>query len=238
MKPLSAIPLFLLPAFLSSAKDTSKPCSKATLPNPFSPPSDEFCKTNTLGDDSYISIFIPCDFTFYATDVLPNHFSCDAYNTNDDDSTVIKKEQTKVAMWPDSCVATGPRCYSIANNPVLSNFTFYEDTEYHMQFPPDATVVSVDCTVDFAKAEEFLDNLPEEFAQVAASISFFAVVFAIAVIACTIACICGCIIACCGSQIRNPRGSYTEVPPHSSIWKGEPVQATLYNVQPAAKVMV
>jgi hypothetical protein len=236
MKPLHTILLFLLPAFLSAAKDSSNPRSKAPLPNPFSPPSDEFCKANKLGDDSYISIFVPCDFTFYATDILPDHFSCDTYN--DDDSTVITKEQTKIVMWPDSCVAAGPRCYSIADYPELSNFTFYEDTEYHMEFPSNATVVSVDCTADFAKAKEFLDNLPEEFGEVAASISFLALVLAIAVLACIIACICGCIIACRGAQVRPPHGSYTEVPSHPSIWKGEPVQATLYNVQPAAKVIV
>lgn len=230
MRPLPTILLLLLPAFLAAAKDSSKP----PLPNPFSPPSEEFCETNTLGDDSYISIFIPCDFTFYATDVLPDHFSCNAYN---DDSTVIKKEQTKVVMWPDSCVAAGPRCYSIADNPHLSNYTFYDDTEYSMEFPPDATVVSVDCTADFAKAEEFLDNLPEELNKVAASIGFVAMVFAIAVLASIIACICCCIWAFRG-QDRPPHATYTAVPSHASIWKGEPVHVTAYNVQPAAKVMV
>ena len=231
MRLLPSILLFLLPVSLSAAKHSSKP----PLPNPFSPPSEEFCETNTLGDDTYFSIFIPCDFTFYATDVLPDHFSCDAYS--DADSTVIMREHTKVVMWPDSCVAVGPRCYSIKDNPHLNNYTFYDGTDYSMEFPPDATVVSVDCTADFAKAKEFLDNLPEELGKVAASIGFVAMVLAIAVLASIICCIFCCIWAFRGHD-RPPHGTYTVIPSSAHIWKGEPVQATAYNIQPAAKVMV
>ena len=211
----AALLVFLSPAL---AEGTTKPVA-----DPFQPPSSEFCESNSLGDDAYISIFVPCEFVFYETTDMPDHFSCKGYN----DETAIKKENAKVAMWPDSCVAVGPRCYSIADYPSLSNFTFYQDTEFSMKFPSQATVVSVNCTADFAKAQEFLENLPEELGEVAESIACLTMVLFVAVVAAIVACICCCCGAC---QRRRPHGTYMEV---------QPVQATAasYSDQPPYKAV-
>ena len=231
MRSISILLLCLGTKFVQvvgAAKDSS---SSSAIPNPFAPPSDKFCQSNSLGDDAYVSIFKPCEFTFYTTDVTPEHFSCDAY---DDDTKVIKTEDRKVVMWPDSCVAAGPRCYSLTHYPELSNFTFYQDTDYSMEFPANATVVSVDCTADFAKAQEFLDNLPEELGEVAAAICWVAVVFSIAVVACIVACICCCFGACRGR--REPR-HYMAIPAHA--WRGAPpVEAAVLSSQPPEKFLV
>ena len=68
--------------------------------------SSRYGKSNILGDDAYLSFFTPCDFAFYKTDLVPDHFSCDEV----DPSVLIKTESRKVMMWPESCVAVGPRC--------------------------------------------------------------------------------------------------------------------------------
>jgi len=237
MKYLCSLILLLSPAFLSAAGTINLQdgaSAAGDLPYPFAPPSDDFCSSNTLGDDMYFSFFVPCDFVFYDTNAMPEHFSCDSYGKS---TTVIKKQQRKVIMWPESCVASGPRCYSIKDNPNLYNFTLFNDTEYSMVFPKSATVVSVDCTADFAKANEFLENLPEELADVAKSISFAAGVFLFAVIAAIVACICCCFGACRRNHHSPPEATYMAVPSH--VVKAQPIQATaVYGSQPINKEMV
>lgn len=244
MKCFCAFAVLLLPALAnveaSASLDDygydSSASSSSTLPYPFAPPSDDFCDSNTLGDDVYFSVFVPCKFVFYDTKVMPDHFSCDSY---DKSTTVLKKEQRKVVMWPESCVAAGPRCYSIQDNPNLYNYTLFNDTEeFAMIFPETATVVSVDCTADFAKVNEFLENLPEELADVAASISFAAGVFLFAVIAAIVACICCCFGACRRRERHVPaEATYMAVPSH--IVKATPVSAsTVYGSQTSGKEMV
>ena len=233
MRSLGAFLLFLSPALLSVAgtNKVQDDTSAKKLPYPFAPPSGDFCNSNTLGDDTYFSVFVPCDFVFYDTKVMPKHFSCGDYGSS---TTVVKKQQRKVIMWPESCVAAGPRCYSIEDNPTLHNFTLFNDTEFAIVFPTNATVVSVDCTADFAKVNEFIENLPEELAGVAASISFAAGVFLFAVIAAIVACICCCCGAC--RRERHPQGTYLAVPSH--VVKAEPVQATVYGTHTTSKEMV
>lgn len=206
--------------------------SSGELPYPFAPPSDDFCDSNTLGDDVYFSVFTPCDFVFYDTTDMPQHFSCDSYGKS---TTVVKKQQRKVVMWPESCVAAGPRCYSIKENPNLYNFTLFNDTDFSMQFPENATVVSVDCTADFAKVDDFLKNLPQELEDVAKSIGFAAGVFLFAVIAAIVACICCCFGAC----RRHPREATTYMAVPSHVVKAQPIETTaIYGSQPVNKEMV
>ena len=238
MSCLSTLSILLLSTALlfgatsaGTTKDFSGFSASGELPYPFAPPSKDFCDSNTLGDDVYFSVFTPCDFVFYDTTVMPQHFSCDSY---DKSTTLVKKQQRKVVMWPESCVAAGPRCYSIEENPNLYNFTLFNDTEFSMQFPKNATVVSVDCTADFAKVNEFIKNLPEELEDVAKSIGFAAGVFLFAVIAAIVACICCCFGAC----RRHPReATYMAVPSH--VVKAQPLTtATVYGAQPINKEMV
>lgn len=231
--------LFLLLAALLSvaANGANEKASYSPdkLPYPFAPPSDEFCDSNTLGDDAYFSVFAPCNFVFYDTEVSPKHFECDAYGK---DTTVVKKEQRKVIMWPESCVAAGPRCYLIDDYPNLYNFTLFNDTDFAMTFPKNATVVSVDCTADYAKVNEFIENLPEELKEVAGAISFAAGVFLFAVIAAIVACICLCWCACRGGGRRSPtEATYVGVP--SNIVKAHAIPTTtVYGTQPESKSMV
>lgn len=236
MSSLSVLVL-LLASFTKGAGATSKghdSLSPGDLPYPFAPPSDDFCNSNTLGDDAYVSVFLPCDFVFYDTSVMPDHFSCDSYEKSTD---VVKKEQRKIVMWPESCVAAGPRCYSIEHNPTLYNYTLFNETEFGMVFPKNAKVVSVDCTADYAKVNQFIENLPQELADVAASISFAAGVLLFAVIAAIVACICCCFGVCRRNRHSSPEVTYMAVPSH--VVKAQPVQGTTdYGAQSIAKEMV
>lgn len=237
MRSLCALILILAPlanAAGATTKGQDASFLTSSLPYPFAPPSDDFCSSNTLGDDAYVSVFVPCDFVFYETNAMPEHFSCDGYGKS---TAIVKKEQRKIVMWPESCVAAGPRCYSIEDNPTLYNYTLFNETEFGMVFPERATVVSVDCTADFAKVNQFIENLPEELADVAASISFAAGVFLFAVIAAIVACICCCFGACRRNRHSSPEATYMAVPSH--VVKAQPVQGTtVYGAQPIAKEMV
>jgi hypothetical protein len=183
--------------------------SGQNLPLPFAPPSEAFCKSNILGDDAYLSFFKPCTFTFYKTSEAsnPDHFSCDTYDT----AEVIASESRKVMMWPESCVAAGPRCYSMVDYPDLSNYTIFDSTDYYsMTFPSDSSIVSVDCTADFTQAQIFMENLPEELEDVASSIAFGAGVLLFAVLAAIVACICCCCLSC--KSRKNSQMHYTPLP--------------------------
>jgi hypothetical protein len=198
-----ALLLSLVPGSLGKLAALSNP----NLPYPFAPPSDDFCKSNTLGDDTYLSFFKPCEFAFFTASSKPDHFSCDSF----DESMAIKIESRKVLFWPESCIAAGPRCYDLKDYPDLSNFTIYDDVDnFSMRFPPEATVVSVDCTADYTQAQVFLDNLPEELEDVAQSIAFVGIVLFVAVLAGIVACIC-CICFCCFGARKKRRDDYTPI---------------------------
>uniref|UniRef100_A0A7S4QJW3 Uncharacterized protein n=1 Tax=Ditylum brightwellii TaxID=49249 RepID=A0A7S4QJW3_9STRA len=188
-------------------------------PHTLSPPTKEFCSSNTLGDDTYLSFFEPCEFIFYDSTVKPDQFSCGGLDDND--AVVIKKQKRKVIWWPDSCVAGGPRCYDLIENPHLSNYTFYENTEYAMDFPSNAKVVSVDCSADFEKAQELADSLPVE------SMTFVIALFFLSVVACVIVGICCCCGACCDRRRDRRLDSYQMVA--NKQYHGPPVVATKLN---------
>ena len=221
------------PTLMSPTKAKSSP-----PPIPFAPPSPEFCNSNTLGDDVYLSFFKPCEFTFYMYSVdvdddnaLPiDHFSCDTIDDSDS-AIIIKQEDRKVMLWPESCVALGPRCYDLSMYPNLYNFTLFEGTEYAMTFPSEANVVSVDCSADFERVTKFVENLPLELKEVAEAISFAAFAIVFAVLVAVVSCIC-----CCGACSNNRRGgdgnkrhaSYVTVPPELD----EPVTVMARPYQP------
>mmetsp|Transcript_32774 Transcript_32774/g.72288 ORF Transcript_32774/g.72288 Transcript_32774/m.72288 type:complete len:256 (+) Transcript_32774:200-967(+) len=245
MKFIESTPLFLLALLTTSVASTSSSTTRSgttssttespptsSPPIPFAPPSPEFCDSNEIGDDVYLSFFVPCDFTFYAAEKNANidHFACDSVEESDS-AAIIKEESRKVMLWPDSCVANGPRCYSITDYPNLYNFTIFEGTDYAMKFPPGANVVSVDCSADFEKVQEFVESLPEEFKQVAEAIGFAAFVVLFAVLAAIVACIC-CCCGACGKRNPSKRygATYVNVPPELN----EPVVARLYQPQPHA----
>ena len=192
----------------TSTSSTTESSSTLSPPIPFAPSSPEFCDSNEIGDDVYLSFFVPCDFTFYATEKNVNidHFACDSVEESDS-AAIIKEESRKVMLWPDSCVANGPRCYSITDYPNLYNFTIFEGTDYAMKFPPGANVVSVDCSADFEKVQEFVESLPEEFKEVAEAIGFAAFVVLFAVLAAIVACIC----CCCGGGRAGKRNTRSPV---------------------------
>jgi len=155
-------------AMIQAEAQGPTPEETTTIPYPFQPPSDEFCSENKLGSDVYVSIFSPCNFTFYKTSAdsssgsTGGHFSCDGIvnSTNDE---IIDTEQYRVLGWPDSCVALGARCYNLTDNPHLSNFTQagVENSYYPLVFPPDADFVSVDCSYDYELVQETIKELPE-----------------------------------------------------------------------------
>eukprot|EP00563_Minutocellus_polymorphus_P012565 CAMPEP_0181064958 /NCGR_PEP_ID=MMETSP1070-20121207/24479_1 /TAXON_ID=265543 /ORGANISM="Minutocellus polymorphus, Strain NH13" /LENGTH=257 /DNA_ID=CAMNT_0023145309 /DNA_START=15 /DNA_END=788 /DNA_ORIENTATION=+ len=244
MSPLISLLALLATASAASvasvrAPSTSPPTetrpSSPPPPIPFAPPSQEFCNTNTLGDDVYLSFFVPCEFIFYTVDgdegerPSDDHFACDSIDDSDS-ATIIKQEDRKVMLWPESCVALGPRCYDLSKYPNLYNFTLFEGTEFAMKFPSGANVVSVDCSADYAKVTKFVENLPIELKEVAEAIGFAAFVVSFAVLMAVVACICWC----CGTRGRPSsdgkcrHGSYVTVPPELN----EPVTVMARPYQP------
>merc|ERR1712038_1280763 len=110
--------------------------------------------------------FAPCEFIFYAVNITndgEDSFSC-AGVVNSPNERVVELAKNKVFGWPDSCVALGPRCYDLRKHPNQANFTRVEDggDEYYMlNFPSSANYVSVNCSQDFAFAQETVKELPE-----------------------------------------------------------------------------
>mmetsp|Transcript_14651 Transcript_14651/g.20010 ORF Transcript_14651/g.20010 Transcript_14651/m.20010 type:complete len:244 (-) Transcript_14651:70-801(-) len=214
----------------------------ATTPPPPSshqilPPSDDFCTYNSLGDDTYISFFEPCEFIFYDSTVMPEHFSCgDFLKDNESNAIVVVKQQKrKVMMWPDSCVANGPRCYNLSQNPHLSNYTLYENTEYAMEFPAEATIVSVNCSADFVRVQEFTDNIPESWVKVTREATFGIALFFFSAMACLVAGIC-CCCGACNDRYGGRRSSYQMV--ESKKYHGPPVVATKCQDGPVYQAIV
>ena len=154
-------------------------------------PSDEFCKSNSLGDDLYYSLFVPCKLTFYNSEnVGLEHFSCKDINNND----ILSIEMRHVTFWPDSCIGRGPRCYSLIDYPdLITNFTlFAENPAYSITYSKKANLVSVDCTADFDTTQEVWNNLPDELHEVADAIMVFSFTVVIGTIACIVAVCCCC----------------------------------------------
>ena len=177
-----------------------------SFPYPFAPPSPEFCQNNSAGDDVYFSIFKPCVFTFYSTaDKTPiNHFECPHFHLGGE-SFVETIEQRKVFGWPDSSVANGPRCYELAKYPSLRNFTLFDDKDLGSTFPPNADIVSVDCSDDYAEAQHVMEDLPQVLEPLTTAIYVFACVLFLSVLTCIVFC---CV--CCAK--RNKRKGYNTVP--------------------------
>jgi len=198
--------------------------TKGSLPwYPFTPPSEEFCETNSAGDDVYISLFKPCSFVFYRSlDSNPleiNNFQCDLTSTE----SVISRERRKILGWPDSCVANGPRCYALKEHPNLQNFTLFGDTEYAVTFPSDADIVSVDCSGDYAEAMEAMENLPLALGTMVNALYFFSIAMLVSLVVC---------ISCCCCCMRKDRqdGYQTVV---DGVYRGPPVVARNISEMPS-----
>uniref|UniRef100_A0A7S4JT49 Uncharacterized protein n=1 Tax=Odontella aurita TaxID=265563 RepID=A0A7S4JT49_9STRA len=191
-------------------------------PYPLAPPSEEFCRSNDLGSDVYISFFEPCTFQFYEEKPrvvgVPGRdgarFSCHGYNGGDD---AIATAERKVLMWPDSCVAAGPRCYSMRDHPGLMTDTVFGDSDYPLDYPVKAAVVSVDCRSDFAKAQEFMKDLPEELTMVSdallsagRALIFVGVAFIFMGICCCFGCFRVCL--CPDGKARRRQVHYSAIP--------------------------
>jgi len=191
--------------------------TKGSLPYPFTPPSEEFCETNSAGDDVYISLFKPCYFVFYLSlDSNPlkiKNFQCASIDLKSTES-VISRERRKILGWPDSCVANGPRCYDLKEYPNLRNFTLFGDTEYALTFPRDADIVSVDCSGDYAEAMKAMENLPLALGPMVNAIYFFSIVMLVSLVVCA--------GLCCCCMRKNRQDGYQTV---DGVYRGPPVVA-------------
>ena len=185
------------------------------LRNPFRPTSPEFCENNNrLRSDQYFSIFTPCEFIFYT----PTHDSTNITNDDEDsfscagvvnstNERVVELAMNKVFGWPDSCVALGPRCYDLRKHPNLANFTRVDDggDEYYMlNFPSSANFVSVNCSQDFAFAQETVKELPEVIESLVGGITCTGIMISASIVICAII----CCVCCCRGGNRN---GYTTV---------------------------
>ena len=214
----------------------------ANLSFPFEPPSEEFCKTNSAGDDVYLSLFKPCEFVFYrrstpSVEVANKVSKFECANFGIDDAPIVATEQRKVVGWPDSCVANGPRCYSLADFPNLQKFTIFGDTdfdpEYSTPFPSDADAVSVDCSADYAEVEHAMDELPEVLKPIAEAMVIFSLVMLVSVIACAGLCCFG-LYSCLFKS--GPSASNYQAVPIVPTYSGPPVIArSLPNADGKAK---
>jgi len=190
--------------------------TKGTLAYPFTPPSEEFCKTNSAGDDTYTSFFKPCSFIFYRN-IGPNpvkidNFQCPSIDLNTE--SIISQEQRKILDWPDSCVATGPRCYALKDYPTLRNLTLFGDMEYSATFPSDADFLIVDCSADYAEALNFMKNLPEALGPFVNAVYFFSILMFVFLVICT--------SLCCLCMRTNRRDGYQTI---AGVYRGPPVEA-------------
>jgi len=228
-----------------SVGNADEDATKALAPF-IKPPSEEFCSVNQLGDQIYpISVFQACTFKFYVTPLPPSFntsgsthdsddslFSCDDVLDDDNDMSLISTQYRQVVGWPDVCVANGPRCYSILDNPSLVNYTMYSDamvdglsnitgsdddtiesfdlSQYRMEFPKGARVVSVNCSNDFTQAQQFAKDLPAIAGEVGEGLTIFAIALLISVLLC-VCTVCACLVSCCYSGV-NSRSQYKEVP--------------------------
>ena len=72
----------------------------------------------------------------------------------------------KVEMWPEFCVALGPRCYSLTDHPNLiahhDLFSFFTSA-FEMPIPSNATSVTVNCSADFETWKEVVDFNDENY---------------------------------------------------------------------------
>lgn len=168
-----------------------------SLPLPIDPPSDSFCKSNELGSDYYYTVFEPCVFTFYnSTSAVDDGNTCDDI----DPSFIVKTEKRFVKMWPESCVASGPRCYSLASNPELAKFTSFKldgDKDKVTPFPAGAMSVNVTCASDYSKARQFADDLENNVTTILLPFILATVLFfVVGLLICCGGIYCCC---CCGS---------------------------------------
>ena len=217
------------------------------------PPSQEFCAENQLGDQMYpISVFQACTFKFYATTSTPSSSSSDSppyscpVSGEIDDSTLISTQYRQVVGWPDVCIANGPRCYSIADNPSLVNFTLYSDamvnalqdltddetvkqdidlSQYKMEFPDGASVVSVDCSGDFQRAQQFAQDFPQIAEEVGRGLTYLSIVLLVCVLLC-VGTACACLATCFNSAGKHSKSHYIAVP--STDYVGPAVKARKY----------
>uniref|UniRef100_A0A7S2WAK5 Uncharacterized protein n=1 Tax=Eucampia antarctica TaxID=49252 RepID=A0A7S2WAK5_9STRA len=204
--------------WLTSNIDDNTDSDLPLVPIPFAPPSDEFCTSNSLGDDFYISVFEPCKVVFFTNSSISDstgegHYSCDdhAYEPNQ----VVSEAQLQVFMWPESCVANGPRCYLLKENPDLVEYLIDPNNIYTVNdifsFPEDATAVSVSCVADYAKFQKTMKTAQDDFSTSSLVHPLIGITALLGILSLAV-CLCGCgVMFCCCSQRPRNRPTYQPV---------------------------
>jgi len=188
-------------------------------------------------EDDFINLFAissqldesASQFEFFTPDPtlmsdLGGHSCSSGSGEEFDDLEIIKMVDRKVFMWPDSNVANGDQCYSLADDNsdaveyALVNATFFADSSYAMTFPQDATLVSVTCAADHEAMNEFYDAFPG-FSSLISWIMYPIIAFGIFILAAIfgiILCVCGCTYACiselCCRTRTNQHLDYEKIP--------------------------
>jgi len=179
---------------------------------------------NSIGDASSETDKITSKFDFFFPDSAlmkdVNGHTCHMEDITTE-LEIVKIQDRKVFLWPDSCVALGDRCYSMDGDSIkyaLATSTIFANYSYAMTFPQDATFVSVSCAADYESFEEFTETFPNLESLIKWIVySLVATLFFIsAVLLGTIMCICGGTCRCfgymCCSCPQKQRQTYQEIP--------------------------
>lgn len=198
----------------------------------------EAMKAYPSAPDSYISVFKPCEITFYGQtnrnrrrfQVAKRHeeLASETYNKTvgqkcDDltgDLDVIKVTERKVFMLPDSCVSQMDVCFdAVAEKDVLEKSFLFFNTTYELDFPEGATGVSVNCENDHESLVDFaytFSTLGTFFSWLQAFVIAFLIFFVCFLLG-TIMMFCGgCVrlisCVCCRCGGKSKQGQYTPIP--------------------------
>ena len=190
--------------------------------------------------DAYISVFKPCEITFYGIGETSRNrrrfllnrdqveeWTAETYNKTigqkcddlTDDLDVIKVTERKVFMLPDSCVSQMDVCFDVVTDKdILENSILFFNTTYQLDFPEGATVASVNCKDDHDTLVEFVtvfSTLSALFDWLKTTLIVF-LLFVVCLLVGVIMMFCGgtvrliCCLCCCCCKPKKTQ--YTPIP--------------------------
>lgn len=176
---------------------------------------------NTLPRGIYLALSQPCEFRFYqaATEEPPSESrlskSCAA-------GKLLLEKEDYALLWPDECVGSFLRCYSLSPPTDTSPMNLTEAfMMMNWTIPAEATHMSANCTADRQATEKAVHDITATFQEGVDAFVFFAK----ALFYLTLFGILACVYLCC-------------IKPAFSSRRPEPQQVLAYEMVPSANVRV